>query len=80
MFLLRRVRLILIERHPDVLLKLERSSFFPDQGIRKYLRGKRYRELNDEALNTEVRRIRRLWVLTIAVWLAYGAAIVSTFH
>lgn len=72
---MKKVRDALIERHPDTFLAVEKSSIFPHQGLWRFTRGNRYKELQDEDLNQHVRNLKRLYLVAIASWLAYGIAI-----
>lgn len=72
---IKKVRDALIERHPDTFIAVEKSSIFPHQGLWRFTRGNRYKELHDEDLNRHVRNLKRLNLVAIASWLAYGIAI-----
>jgi hypothetical protein len=73
----KRVRDALIERHPDTFLAIEKSSIFPMQGIRRFMRKGRYKALNDPELDTHVRNLRRLYAVAIVAWLAFGVMLVA---
>jgi len=57
---LKQVKDILIERHQEAYLAIEKSSFFPYQGLRRFMRGNRYKALQDTELNNRVRNLKRL--------------------
>lgn len=72
---LQRIRKVLIERHPDTFLTIEKSSIFPGQGLRRFLKKRRYRDLNDPELNLRVRDLRVLYLVGFLCWLAYGVSL-----
>ena len=72
---LKQVRDALIERHPDTFLSVEKSSIFPMQGLYKFARGSRYKDLNDATLNRHVRNLKRLMILGYAAWGAYAISL-----
>jgi hypothetical protein len=72
---LKRIRDRLIDRHPQAFLEIEKSSFFPHQGLWKFTRRKRYEALRDEELNRRVRQFKQLYALAIVSWAAYGIAL-----
>lgn len=65
---LKKVRDALIERHPDTFLSVEKSSIFPMQGLFKFARGGRYKDLNDALLNRHVRNLKRLMIVAYIAW------------
>ena len=72
-----RVRKALIERHPDTYLSIEKASVFPFQALRRFVRKGRYKSLNDPELDRAARDLKRLNVITLLAWLAYGISIFS---
>jgi hypothetical protein len=72
---MKRVRDALIERHPDTFLAVQKSLIFPDGGLRRFLRKGRYKDLNDPELDKRVRDLKRLYLIAIAAWLAYGISL-----
>jgi hypothetical protein len=72
---LHRIKIALIERHPDTFLAIEKSSFFPYQGLSRFVRKKRYKDLNDPELDKRVRDFKRLFALALVCWLAYGVSL-----
>lgn len=72
---LKKVRESLIDRHPQTFLDIERSSIFPLQGIWKFIRGNRYRDLGDAELNRHVRNLKRLTIVAFVSWFAYAIAL-----
>lgn len=72
---LKKVRDALIDRHPDTFLAVEKSSIFPMQGLWKFARGSSYKKLGDVELNRHVRNLKRLMIVGIAAWVAYGLSI-----
>lgn len=72
---MKKVRDALIERHPDTFLKAEKASIFPYQGLWRFTRGKEYQSLHDDELNRHVRNLKRLTIVAVGSWLAYGIAI-----
>ena len=69
---LKRVRDRLIDQHPDTFLDMERSSIFPDQGLWRFTRGSKYKELRDEELNRRVRHWKRLILVAVLAWMAFA--------
>jgi hypothetical protein len=74
---MKRVREVLIERHSDTFLAIEKSSIFPNGGLRRFLRKGRYKQLNDPELDKRVRDLKRLYLVAFAAWVAYGISIFS---
>jgi hypothetical protein len=74
---LKRVRDRLIDYHPDKYLEIERSSIFPYNGLWKFTKKGRYKQLGDEELDRRVRNLKRLFALAFAAWLTYGIALFS---
>ena len=72
---LKRVREQLIERDPDTFLAIEKSSMFPNGGLRRFLRKGRYKELHDPELDSRVRALKRLYILAFVAWTAYGVSL-----
>jgi hypothetical protein len=72
---IQKVRGALIERHPETFLTIEQSSIFPYRGLQRFTRGGRYKALKDAELNRHVRNLKRLNIIAVASWLAYGIAI-----
>jgi hypothetical protein len=72
---LHKVRVALINRHPDTFLELEKSAFFPMQGLWKFTRGDRYKQLKDATLDRHVRNLKRLMIVAYASWLTYAVAL-----
>ena len=72
---LHRFRNALIERHPDTFLDIEKSSFFPYQGLWRFVRKGRYKDLNDPELNKRARDLKWLFAIAFVCWLAYGISI-----
>ncbi|WP_428333139.1 hypothetical protein [Novosphingobium sp.] len=70
-----KVRDTLIERHPDTFLSVEKSSIFPMQGLYKFARGGRYKDLNDVLLNRHVRNLKRLMIVAYAAWGVYAISL-----
>ena len=75
---LKQVKNILIERYPEAYLSIEKSSFFPDQGLRRFMRGDRYKDLQDTELNKHVRNVKRLYLIAILAWLAFAFLLVTS--
>lgn len=67
---LAQVRNALIDRHPETFLSLERSSIFPGNGIYKFIRTGKHRDLGDAELSKAVIRCRWLFAVAIVSWLA----------
>jgi hypothetical protein len=72
---MKKVRDALIERHPETFLSVEKSSIFPYQGLQRFTWGSGYKALQDDELNRHVRNLKRLHIVAVASWLAYGIAI-----
>jgi hypothetical protein len=74
---LKQVRDRLIECHPDKFLEIEKSSIFPQNGIRRFTRRGRYKALGDEELNRRVRNLKRLFAIALIAWAAFGIALLT---
>jgi len=74
---IKRVRDRLIERHPETFLAMEKSSIFPQRGLRRFMKKGRYKALNDPELNTHIRDLKRLYAVALVAWLGYGATIIA---
>ena len=72
----RRVRIALIDRHPDEFLKLMRSSVFADYFLSKFILSRRHHELKDDELSRAVIRCRWLIGLAILAWLAFAITLI----
>ena len=72
---LKKVRDALIDRHPQTFLAVEKSSIFPTQGLWKFTRGSRYKELDDAELNRHVVNLKRLTAIAIVAWIIYAIAL-----
>jgi len=75
---LKQVRDRLIDCHPEIFLEIEKSSFFPYNGLWRFTRGRRYKALGDEELNRRVRNLKRLFLVAFAAWAAYAIALFAT--
>ena len=72
---LKQIRDALIERHPNTYLEIEKGSFFPLQGLQRFLRRNRYKALDDADLNKRVRNFKRLYLVAIGAWLCFASAL-----
>jgi len=72
---LKKVRDRLIDCHPEKFLEIEKSSIFPYNGLWKFTRRGRYKELGDVELNRRVRDLKRLFAFAFVAWLSYGIAL-----
>ena len=75
---LKKVRDALIDRHPETFLAVEKSSIFPMQGLWKFSRGSKYKQLGDLDLNRHIRNLKRLMIIGIIAWLAFAISIFTT--
>lgn len=73
---LKKVRDALVDRHPDTFISVEKSSMFPMQGLYRFSRGARHKELNDTLLSRHVKNIKRLMIVA---HIAGGAYAISLF-
>ena len=65
----RQVRRALASRHPDVWRDLSMRSFFIDNAVFSFVWKKRDKALNDSDLESITRRMRRLQIVAVAIWL-----------
>jgi hypothetical protein len=70
-----RVRKVLIDRHTDTFLAIEKSSILPLSGLWRFVRKGRYKDLDDPELDKRVRDLKRLYLIGIVSWLAYGISL-----
>jgi hypothetical protein len=68
--LLRGIRTALAERHPDVWREISTKSWFIDNAVSRYVWGNRAKALNDPDLMQAVNRLRLLYAVAFAAWLA----------
>lgn len=78
-YMMRQVRRVLADKHPETWRDLSSRTFFIDNAVFSFVWKKRYMALADPELDQLGRRMRRLQVLALAIWLAYGASILTTF-
>ena len=71
----KKVRDALIERHPQTFLSIEKSSFFPFQGLWRFTLGSAHKALADGDLECQIRNLRRLYAVGLFAWLVYGIAL-----
>jgi hypothetical protein len=76
-WLLTRIKQLLIERHPNTYVEVQKASPFPFQGLYWLMRKNRYKNLDDIYLNKKVRDFKRLYFGGLAAWLC-GAIMVFT--
>jgi len=76
-YLMRQVRRALAGRHPDVWRAISEKAFFIDNAVFSFVWKKRDQALSDPDLSRITRRMRRLQVVAIAIWLLYAAMIVT---
>ena len=74
-YFLREVRRALASRHPDVWRKLSENAWFMDNAVVRFIWKKRDRALNDPQLSAITRRIRKLQIVALVAWVAYGICI-----
>lgn len=79
-YLMRRVRAVLANKHPEVWRELSSKSFFIDNAVMKFVLKKRDRGLGDPELTAAAIRMRRLQLVAIGVWLIYMVALFTTFR
>ncbi len=78
-YLMRQVRSILANKHPEVWRELSSKSFFIDNAIFSFIFKKRYRPLADPDLTGVADRMRKLQFLAIGIWLIYMVMMFTTF-
>ncbi|MDP1028307.1 hypothetical protein Q5H91_13875 [Sphingomonas sp. KR1UV-12] len=66
---------MLIERHPETYLNIEKLCIFPQQSLWRFTRGGRYKALQDNELNRHVRNLKRLNAVAIVAWLVFGIGV-----
>jgi hypothetical protein len=74
---MRRIRIALVKRHPDVWLRLSGESFW-GQGIEWHFAWRRGdRALNDLALTEAVQHYRLLMLIALLAWIGMAASAVA---
>ena len=76
--LLRGIRRVLVERHPDVWREISLKAWFIDNAVGRFAWGGRAKALNDPYLMEAVNRLRLLYAVGFAAWLAIAALIVTS--
>lgn len=76
-YFLRQVRRALAARHPDVWRALSERAWFIDNAVFSFVWKKREKDLGDPALSAITARMRRLHIVAIVAWAAYGVGIVT---
>lgn len=71
---MKRLKDVLIDRHPRKFLEIERAAWTPGGGIWKLTRGREYRALNDPVLNTAVRNMRLILLVMLGAWILFIVA------
>ncbi|PZR34015.1 hypothetical protein [Caulobacter segnis] len=76
-YLVRKVRRALVARHPALWLQLSDKALFIDNAIFSFVLKKRDKALGDPALSAITGRMRKLQIVAIVAWAAYGIGIVT---
>jgi hypothetical protein len=76
--LLRRIRVALADRHPEVWSELSKKSWFANSACSQLVWGGRAKALNDANLMETVNRLRLVYAVGFAAWLAMLALMVTT--
>ncbi|PIB90299.1 hypothetical protein [Caulobacter sp. FWC2] len=74
-YLVRQVRQALVARHPEVWREFSEKAWFIDNAIFSFVRKKRDLALNDPSLTAIADRMRKLQIVAIVAWAAYGVSI-----
>jgi hypothetical protein len=77
-YLMRQVRGVLANKHPDVWRGLSTKSFFIDNAVFNFIWKKRDRSLGDPELTAVAVRMRKLQLVAIGVWLIYMVTLFTT--
>lgn len=75
---LKKVRDLLVDRHPETFLAVEKSSIFPMQGLWRFSKGGQFKQLGDADLNRHVRSLKRLLIVGIVAWAVFAILMFTT--
>ena len=77
-YLMRQVRSVLANRHPDVWRELSSKSFFIDNAVLTFVWKRRDRDLGDPQLTAVAVQMRRLQLFAFGIWLLYMVTLLTT--
>jgi hypothetical protein len=77
-YLMRQVRVLLANKHPDLWRDLS-SKFFIDNAIFSFIWKKRDRDLGDPELTAVAGRMRKLQLVAIGIWFISLVGMFTTF-
>lgn len=78
-FFLRRVRLAMVERHPELWRQISAKAWFVDNAVYRFAWKRRDRGLNDPDLTRKVKELKTLYAFAISAWLVYAVMLVTGF-
>ena len=72
----RRIRQVLVERHPELWLSLSYKAWSVDSALMRFAFSRKGRDLGDPILNARVKEARVMLLVGLAAWLAMVVALV----
>lgn len=78
-YFIRRVRQVLVERHPEVWAGISKKAWFVDNAIAKFIWHRRDKRLNDPELTKVVKQGATLYYFALFVWVIYAGLLVTGY-
>ena len=78
-WLMVRIRISLVDRHPEIWLEMSRRWFFNGYAPNRFVWSSRHRDLSDPDLTRQIMRVRWLTVGAGLAWLVFFAGAVMKF-
>ena len=76
-YFIRRVRQMLVERHPEIWAGISKRAWFVDNAVAKFIWWRKDKRLNDPELTRVVKQGAFLYYLALFVWVIYAGLLVT---
>ncbi len=76
-YFVRRVRQLLVKRHPEVWTDISTRAWFLDNAVNKFIWRRKDKKLNDPQLTAVVKQAGFLYLFAFLVWVVYGVMLFS---
>ena len=76
-FSFRKIRRLMIDRHPDRFPEMQRKAWFPHRALHSFILFGDHADLRDPHLSHEIRNFRWLNLGAFASWLVYAGVLIA---